>query len=58
MEADNPMLPVKPATGVTVMMDVLAEVAPCERVIALPLMVKLGGTAVSTVTEAVPLAAK
>jgi hypothetical protein len=49
-------LPVKPPLGVTVIVEVFPVVAPGETVTAVPLTVKLGLTAVVTVTEAVPVA--
>ena len=48
-------LPVNPPVGVTVMVDVFAVVAPGVTVTVVPLSVKLGLTAVVTVTEAEPL---
>ena len=50
-------LPVKPPAGVTVMVEVFPVVAPGATVTAVPLTVKLGFTAVVTVTEAVPVVA-
>ena len=49
-------LPVKPPAGDSVIVEVLAEVAPGATVTAEPLTVKLPLTAVVTVTEAVPAA--
>ena len=49
-------LPVKPPLGVTVIIEVFPVVAPGETVTAVPLTVKLGLTAVVTVTTAVPVA--
>jgi Zn-dependent protease len=50
-------LPVNPFTGVTVMREVLDEVAPAATVIAVPLMLKLAGDAAVTVTVLDSLAA-
>ena len=50
-------LPVKPPAGVTVMVDVFAVVAPRASVTVVPLIAKLGFTAVVTVTGAVPVVA-
>ena len=47
--------PVKPPVGVTVIVDVLPVAAPRETVTAVPLIVKLGFTAVVTVTEFEPV---
>ena len=47
--------PVKPPVGVTVIVDVFPEVAPRVRVTAVPLIAKLGFTAVVTVTEFEPV---
>jgi hypothetical protein len=52
--AVNATLPVKPPLGVTVIVEVFPVVAPGETVTAVPLTVKLGLTAVVTVTDAVP----
>jgi hypothetical protein len=52
--AVNATLPVKPPPGVTVIIDVFPVVAPAEPVTAVPLTVKVGLTAVVTVTEPVP----
>ena len=49
-------LPVKPPVGVTVMVDVFPVVAPGETVTDVPMIAKLGFTAVVTVTGAVPVA--
>jgi hypothetical protein len=46
---------VKPPVGVIVIVDVFPEVAPRVRVTAVPLIVKLGFTAVVTVTEPDPV---
>jgi hypothetical protein len=54
--AVNVTLPVNPPLGVMVMVDVFPVVAPGATVIAVPLSVKLGFTAVVTVTCAVPVA--
>lgn len=54
--AVNPTLPVKPPPGATVIVDVFPVVAPGETITAVPLTVKVGLTAVVTVTEAVPVA--
>jgi len=49
-------LPVKPAAGVTVIVEVFAVVAPGGTVTAVPLTVKLGLTAAVTATELDPVA--
>ena len=53
-EAVSVTLPVKPPLGVTVTVEVFPVVAPGETVTGVPVTVKLGGTGVVTVTEAVP----
>ena len=50
-------LPVKPPTGVTVIVEVFPAVAPGETVTAVPLTVNPGDGGIVTVTEAVPLVA-
>jgi hypothetical protein len=50
-------MPVNPPDGVTVTVDVFDVVAPGVTLTAVPPMVKLGFTAVVTVTEPVPEAA-
>jgi hypothetical protein len=54
--AVNTTLPVKPPAGVTVMVDIFPVVAPGVTVTVVPLTVKVGFTAVVTVTCAVPVA--
>ena len=54
--AVNATLPTKPPAGVTEMVDVFPEVAPGATVTTVPVTVKLGFTAVVTVTCAVPVA--
>lgn len=49
-------LPVNPATGVTVMVDVLPELEPAVTVTFVPVIVKLGPAEADTVTEPVPAA--
>jgi hypothetical protein len=56
MAAFSATLPVKTPPGVTVIVEVFPVVAPGATETALPLTVKLGGTGVVTVTEAVPVA--
>ena len=56
-EAVKATVPVKPPDGVTVTVDVFDVVAPGVTLTAVPPMVKLGFTAVVTVTEPVPEAA-
>lgn len=56
MLAVSATFPVNPFTGVTLMIDVLPEVAPAATAKAAPLTVKLGSGAAATVTVADPLA--
>jgi hypothetical protein len=49
-DAVNATLPVKPSTGVTVIVDVFPLVAPGMTLTAVPLSVKLGAVALVTVT--------
>ena len=56
MAAVNATLPVKPPAGVSVIVEVFPEVAPGDRVTAVAVMVTPAGTAVVTVTAAVPVA--
>jgi hypothetical protein len=57
MAAVSATLPVKPPAGVKVRVEVFPVLAPGARVTAVLLTVKLGFTAVVTVTEAVPVVA-
>jgi hypothetical protein len=50
------MLPVKPPTGVTVILEMFPAVAPGASETAVPLIVKLEAPAVVTVTEVDPVA--